>query len=151
MFVLPFLHLYIAVNIITVLIPQKFTIISLVQQLQPAGMAVISVDLAVRLVEAGWVGEGWRDGVGVSGGGGVPWRRGQGPGVALEDGEVGGAVVLIGNSGCSSPWSQCLTLRQLVSQLRHTFFFLSGQIGTMSQQSSLGTSSLRLFYGSFIF
>ncbi len=140
MFVLPFLHLYIAVNIITVLIPQKFTIMSLVQQLQPAGMAVISADLAVWLVEAGWVGEGRRDGVGVSGGGGVPRRRGQGPGVALGDGEGRRAVVLIGNSGCSFPRSQGLTLRQLVSQLWHTFFFLGGQIVKMSQQSSPGKS-----------
>lgn len=80
-------------------------------------MAVISADLAVWLVEAGGVGEGRRDRVGLRGGGGVPWRMGQGSRVALGDGDGGRAVVLIGDRGCSSPGSQRLSLRQLVSQL----------------------------------
>ena len=49
---------------------------SLVQQLQPAGVAVISADFAVWLVEAGRVSEGRRDGMEVRDGDGVPWRRG---------------------------------------------------------------------------
>lgn len=108
-------------------------------------MAVIPADLAVRLVEAGWVGEGWRDGMGVGGWGGVPRRGCQRPGVTVRDSEGWRAVVLIGDSGCSSPWSQGLSLRQLVSQLWHSFFFLREQMVTMTQQSSLGTSPLRLF------
>lgn len=148
MFILHFLHLYVAINNITV-IPPMFTTISLVQQ--PAGVAVISADLAVRLVEAGWVGKGWSDGVEIGGEDRVPWRRGQRPGVILRDSERGGAVVLIGNGGWSSPWSQGLSLRQLVSQLRHTLFFLREQILTMTQQSSQGTSPPRRFCGWFIF
>lgn len=150
MFILHFLHLYVAINNITV-IPPMFTTISLVQQLQTAGVAVISADLAVPLVEAGWVGKGWRYGLEIGGGGRVPWRRGQRPGVILRDGEREGAVVLIGDGGCSSPWSQGLSLRQLVSQLRDTLFFLREQILTMTQQSSQGTSPPRLFCGWFIF
>lgn len=122
-----------------------FTTISLVQQLQPAGVAVIPANLAVWLVEAGRVCEGRRDSVGIRGGGRVPWRRGQRPGVALGDGKGGRAVVLIGDSGSSSPGSQGLSLRQLVSQLRHTLFFLRGQIVMITQQSPL------LLYGSLTF
>lgn len=49
-----FFHLNAAMNVITVLIPPVFTTTSLVQQLQPAGVTVISADLAVLLlVEAG--------------------------------------------------------------------------------------------------
>lgn len=39
----------------------------------------------------------------VRGGGWVPWRRGQGSGITLGDGEWGRAVVLISDGGCSSP------------------------------------------------
>lgn len=118
---------------------------SLVQQLQPAGVAVISADLAVLLlVEAGRVAEGRGDGVEVGDGGGVPRRRGQGPGVALGNGTRWGAVVLIGDGGRSPPRSQGLALRQLVSQLRHTLFFLRGQTVTTTQQSSPGTNPLIL-------
>lgn len=88
---------------------------SLVEQLQPASVAVISADLAVRLVEAGWVAEGRWDGVEVRDGDGVPWRRSQGPGVTLGNGRRWRAVILIRDSGRSSPGPQGLPLRQLVS------------------------------------
>ena len=122
-------HLYVAKDVIAVSPPMLTTAVSLVQQLQPASVAIVSADLAIRLVEAGRVGEGRGNGVGVRGGGGVPRRRGQRPGVALEDGERGRAVVLIGDGGRSSPRSQGLSLGQLVPQLRHALLFLKEQIG----------------------
>lgn len=139
MIILSFLHLYVAMSVITVLTLPVFTTSSLVQQLKPTGVAVISADLAVRLVEAGGVGKGWRDGVGVRCGCGVPWRRGQGPGVTVGGGEAGGAVVLIGDTGPSSPRSQGLPLRQLVSQLRHTLLFLRGTNGNNDTAISSNT------------
>lgn len=79
-------------------------------------MAVVSVDLAFRLVEAGRVeGRGHRVGIGC--GGYVAWWMRQRPGVALGDAGGGRAVVLVGHSGHSSSRSQGLSLSQLVSQL----------------------------------
>lgn len=101
MFLFHFLHLYVAMNVMTVTL-LMVTTISLVQQLQPAGVAVISADLAVLLVEAGRVGEGGRNGVGVGGWDRVPRRRSQRSGVTLWNSEWGRAVVLIGDSGRSS-------------------------------------------------
>lgn len=89
--------------------------VSFVEQLKPAGVAVVSADLAVGLVEVGGVGERRRERVVVRGGDGVSRRRDQGLGVTLWDGEWGGAVVLIGGGRRSSPRSQGLPLRQLVS------------------------------------
>lgn len=126
-------HLYVAMDVIAVSPPMIITV-SFVKQLQPASVAIISADLAIRLIEAGRVGEGLGNGVGVRGGGGVPWRRSQRPGVTLKDGERGGAVVLIGDGGRSSPRSQGLPLRQLVPQLRYTLLFLKEQIGGDVQQ-----------------
>lgn len=86
MFVLGFLHVHVALNIIGVLVPPLFTTTSLVQQLQMAGVVVISADLAVRLVKTRRVAKGQGDGRDVRDGGGVPRRRGQGPWVPIGNG-----------------------------------------------------------------
>lgn len=96
---------------------------SLVEQRQPAGVAVVAAHLCVgRLVKAGGVGEGWgQGGVVVNGGGGVArrWRQGLG----VRGGVVvvwvllreRGAVVLVAGGGCrgtrgSPSRTQCLPL-----------------------------------------
>lgn len=86
MFVLGFLHVHVALNIIAVLVPPLSTTTSLVQQLQMAGVVVISADLAVRLVKTRRVAKGQGDERDVRDGGGVPRRRGQGAWVPIGNG-----------------------------------------------------------------
>lgn len=107
----------------------RLVVLSLVEHLQTAGVAVIAADLAVRLVQIGGVGESGWDGMGVWCGDGVSRGRGQGAGVAVGNGEGRRAVVLVSNGGGSSSGAQGLSLRQLVPQLRHTLLFLWEQRG----------------------
>ncbi len=81
---------------------------SLVEELQSAGVAVVAVDLAVRLVEGGGVGEG-REGVVAGGREGVSWWREKRFGIILRSGERWRAVVLIGGGG-TFPGAQGLSL-----------------------------------------
>ena len=79
-------------------------------------MTVVAADLPIGLVEVGGIGEGGRERVVVGG-----WERvarwgHQGFGVALENGQRGRAVVLVGG-GWSSSGAEGLSLRQLVPEL----------------------------------
>lgn len=87
-------------------------------------MAVVAAHLAVGRVQVGRVGEGWREGVIVSGG--VARRGEQRLWIRLGR-RWRGVVVLVLACGGSAAVAQGLSLSQLVAEGRHPLFFLQTQ------------------------